>query len=72
MEKPTSLAFVKDDLIRDVPDASLLIDVGPGQPSFFNFLADNHQVLDHLSKVVQESFEIVDLPEATVSRRVLD
>jgi len=51
---------------------SLLIDVGPGQPSFFNFLADNHQVLDHLSKVVQESFEIVDLPEATVSRRVLD
>ena len=45
MEAPSELAFVDAALIQDVPGAALIVDVGPGQPSFFNFDVEVEPVL---------------------------
>ena len=42
MELPSKMIFVDGELVYDVPEATLLVNVGPGQPSFFNF---------HVSKI---------------------
>ena len=60
MEAPTELKFVSEDLTVDVPDAPQLIDVGPGQPAFFNFYTDNQHVLRQLASVIQDA--MADLP----------
>ncbi len=53
METPSELAFVASDVITDAPDMPLLVDVGPGQPSFFNFNFDTIWVLNQLSALLQ-------------------
>ena len=54
MEEPSGLAYVDADLVRDVPGAALLVDVGPGQPSFFNFDVEVTQVLSRFIEIIAE------------------
>ena len=53
MDTPSELAFVALEFIMDAVDVPLLVDVGPGQPSFFNFNLDTRQVLTQLSELLQ-------------------
>ena len=55
MDAPSELAFVAMDIITDAVDMPLLVDVGPGQPSFFNFKLDTSRVLDQISDIVQSA-----------------
>ena len=45
MESPSELAFADVSFVQDHPNAPLLVDVGPGQPSFFNFKVDHQEFL---------------------------
>lgn len=56
MEMPSELAFVDASLIQDVPSAALIVDVGPGQPSFFNFNVETEAVILQFTKVVTNTF----------------
>lgn len=60
METPTDLKFVSENVTVDVPDAPQLVNVGPGQPAFYNFYTDNQHVLCQLVGVVQDA--MADLP----------
>ena len=53
MEAPSGLAFVDADLIQDMPGAALVVDVGPGQPSFFNFDVEAEPVLSRFLALVR-------------------
>ena len=55
MEAPTDLKFVSEDVTVDMPDAPQLIDVGPGQPAFYNFHTDNQHVFRQFVGVVQDA-----------------
>ena len=55
MEAPSELAFVAPDVITDAYDAPLLVDVGPGQPSFFNFNLDKTRVLNQVSVLLRNA-----------------
>jgi hypothetical protein len=55
MEMPSPMAFVDADTVQDLPDAPLLVDVGPGQPSFFNFSVDAKQVFRKLHLIIKEA-----------------
>ena len=60
MEAPSELAFVNADLIQDMLSAALIVDVGPGQPSFFNFNVEIEPVLSRFLAVVRSSPERSD------------
>ena len=53
MERPNELAFMEADFIHDMPSAPLLVDVGPGQPSFFNFDVEVKPVLSRFLAMVR-------------------
>lgn len=53
MEAPSELAFVDADLIQDMPNAALNVDVGPGQPSFFNYNIETNIVLSRFLAMVR-------------------
>ncbi|MGI4746065.1 MAG: hypothetical protein ACRYGI_14960 [Janthinobacterium lividum] len=55
MEDPSSLEFVDPDAVTDQPDAPQLIDVGPGQPAFYNFTLDEARVLPHIMAMVERN-----------------
>lgn len=55
MEAPTELAFVDALLVKDDPGTPLLVDAGPGQPSFFNFAVEH-------GPVIRQFLQIVDTP----------
>ncbi|NHO34353.1 hypothetical protein [Acetobacter fallax] len=40
MESPSPVTFVRQELVRDDPDAEQLVPAGPGHTSFFNFRLD--------------------------------
>lgn len=52
MERPSKLAFVDADLVHDAPEATLLMDVGPEQPSFFNFTVDTQRLIAEISSML--------------------
>lgn len=54
MESPSELAFVDAELVQDVPGALLLMDVGPGQPSFFNFAVDTQRLIAEINSLVRK------------------
>jgi len=58
MEHPSELTFVDDNLIQDDSKSILLMDVGPGQPSFFNFDADGERILLSFLSTVRKALEI--------------
>ena len=45
MEEPSGLAFVAAECVQDMPMATLLVNAGPGQPSYFNFKVDHGQII---------------------------
>ncbi len=55
MEAPTELAFVEAALVEDDPNAALLVDVGPGQPSFFNFAVEHGPVIWQFLRLIDVS-----------------
>lgn len=55
METPSELAFVNTDLIQDVPSAALVVDVGPGQPSFFNFKVEIEAVISQFLTIIDNA-----------------
>ncbi len=55
MEAPTELAFVDPALVEDDPNAPQLVDVGPGQPSFFNFVVKHGPVIWQFLRLVDAS-----------------
>lgn len=52
MEAPSELAFVDAHLIQDMPSAALTVDVGPGQPSFFNFNAETEAIISQFFPII--------------------
>ena len=54
MEVPSELAFVDALLVEDDPDATLLVDVGPGQPSFFNFKTKTPHLLEAILHLISK------------------
>lgn len=54
METPSELAFVDADLVYDRPGAPLLVDVGPGQPSFFNFEVNQERFFSIFIEFIQK------------------
>ncbi len=57
LESPNELSFVDASIVRDDPKSILLMDVGPGQPSFFNFQIDNERALSSLHMMICKSLE---------------
>ena len=55
MESPTPLAFVDADAVEDLADAPILVDVGPGNPIYFNFRIDAARVFRHLREVAERA-----------------
>lgn len=53
MEMPTELAFIDVETVTDLPGAPLLVDVLPGQESFFNFSVDADRVFSRVLGLVQ-------------------
>ncbi len=53
MDTPTELKFVDATTVRDDPEAFLLLDVGPGQPSFFNFETNIQDIFPKISEMVR-------------------
>jgi len=62
MEAPSRLSFVRSQFIDDVSAAPLLVDFGPEQPSFSNFIIDRTGVFDQLYDVIQESVRPLSQP----------
>lgn len=55
METPSDLTFVAADIVQDVPEAALLVDAGPGQPSYFNFDIDHEKVISQFALLVESA-----------------
>jgi len=51
MESPSRLTFVDAEFVDDIPEAMLLVDAGPGQPSFSNFNVNHEHLLSQLLSV---------------------
>ena len=56
-QSPAPLAFVAPDLVRDRPDAPLLVDVAPGQASFFNFELDETALFPHITRMIDTNIK---------------
>ncbi len=55
METPSELAFVDPAVVEDRPNSTLLVDVGPGQPSYFNFIVEHGPVISQLIRLIDAS-----------------
>ena len=55
MEAPTRLRFVDPDAITDRPDVPLLVDVAPGNASFFNFQVDEARLFPQVREMIEQS-----------------
>ena len=58
MEAPTPLLFADPEAIIDDPDAPQLINVAPGQASFFNFRVDESVVFPSVIELLEQSWTI--------------
>ncbi len=55
METPTRLRFIDPELVEDQPEAPLLVDVAPGQASFFNFRLDEGRLFAQVGEMIEQS-----------------
>ncbi len=55
MEVPTPLRFIEPDLVEDQPEAPLLVNVAPGQASFFNFRLDEQRLFPQVGEMIEQS-----------------
>ena len=55
MEAPTRLRFVAADLVTDRPDVLLLVNVAPGNPSFYNFDLEQEPVFAEIRDLIEAS-----------------
>ncbi len=55
MEAPTLLRFIEPDLVEDQPEAPLLVNVAPGQASFFNFRLDQGRLFAQVGEMIEHS-----------------
>ena len=55
MEEPGALTFADPDTLQDDTQATLLVDVDPGQPWYSNFHADRERMLPRFLEIVRES-----------------
>jgi len=55
METPTQLRFIERELVTDRPEAALLIDVSPGDASFFNFEVDQAGLFPRIKAMIEQS-----------------
>ncbi len=55
MESPTRLVFANPELVQDRPDAPRLVDVSPGQASFFNFELDEAALFPHITELIDST-----------------
>ncbi len=54
-ESPTPLCFIPPELVTDRPEAPLLVDVAPGQQSFFNFEVDEAALFPQIAALIRRS-----------------
>ena len=55
MEAPTRLRFIDPDAVTDRPDVPLLVDVAPGNASFFNFQVDEARLFPQVREMIEQS-----------------
>ncbi len=55
MEAPTRLRFIDPDAVTDRRDAPLLVDVAPGNASFFNFEVDETRLFPQVREMIEQS-----------------
>ena len=55
METPTRLRFIEPDLVEDQPESPLLVNVAPGQTSFFNFRLDEARLFPQVDEMIRQS-----------------
>lgn len=55
METPSELRFVDPALVEDDPKAALLVDVGPGQPLYFNFAVEHGKLIWQILRLIDAS-----------------
>ena len=55
MDTPSPLEFVDPDLVTDRPDAALLVNVAPGNDSFFNFELDQERLFPRIEAMIERS-----------------
>ncbi len=58
MEAPTRLRFIDPDLVEDQPAAPLLVNVAPGQSSFFNFRLDEARLFPQVGEMIEQSLAV--------------
>ena len=56
MENPSELVFIDAELVQDVPRALLLVDVKPGEASFFNFTVDTQLLIAEIRSFISRCF----------------
>jgi hypothetical protein len=54
MEAPTPLRFIDPGLVTDEPDAPLLVNVAPGNASFFNFRVDEARLFPQIGEMIEQ------------------
>ena len=57
MEAPSRLRFIDPDAVTDRPDVPLLVDVAPGNASFFNFQVDEARVFPQVREMIEQSLD---------------
>ena len=62
MEAPTLLRFPDPDLVMDRPEAPLLINVVPGDPSFFNFEIEEAKLFPQIAEMIEQSLAARHFP----------
>ncbi len=55
METPSRLRFIEADAVTDRPDVPLLVDVAPGNASFFNFQLDEARLFPQVREMIEQS-----------------
>ncbi len=55
MEAPSRLRFIDPDAVTDRPDVPLLVDVVPGNASFFNFQVDEARLFPQVREMIEQS-----------------
>ncbi len=55
MESPTRLRFIDPDTVTDRPDVPLLVDVVPGNASFFNFQVNEARLFPQVREMIEQS-----------------
>ncbi len=55
MEAPTEMIIPDPAWVHDPPDAPILLNLGPGQPRFFNFRVQEKAIFDAMLGIVSRA-----------------